>query len=874
MADDSQLDDAQPPDLAALAKLNASEISSALKIPENAGWIANVIGKGLLAAVGAVLNFLLAIVTKVVSIIQLVIEQGNAGLGNFAATVIGTVFGHAVDPNIGGGIFSTEGSAQIAQEVGAAVLTSVFGDVIAGDGGELQPGMERAEGFLGAVTEMVMRGFLLSTITEFVSLGQVKLVHELEEELISGLGLGRVARQVLRPLVHTTIATPAQWAVDLAYRPKLHSEADAVRLWELGELDDDALDQELGRAGWSAPRIEHFKDLHLHGLDFADGMRLASHGVLSEDDVVNALLHTGMLRTAAAERVQAWHLEKLEAWQLKAADVWLAKYSTGLLDHDTFVKSLRTIGLPADIAQAIVNVGGAHLETPRTLLSVAELITAWDNSILTQNQVHDYLLRRGYSDDDAQTLLLTHLAVGQHKTEVANQRLALQQQRAADKAAAHAAAVQAAHDKAVAAAAAKLAHQQQLAAERAQALKDAETRRQFVKQAAAGRQALVDAAHQAGTIASDHAAALKAQIAADETALLATITSQLADAHATFEEQRLELESADKQAALERQLEEVDVALETDTRARQAAVNSRLGTVDAVLQITVNDLADLYTARDAAINTDLTNNLATADVASLPVATERAQAATTKIADADAELTRKLHDLADHYAQLHQTVDDELAAKVLTDKDATKAHDRYTNAQAQGERLATQSHDLHVQALQDAAAATSALSAADATKQKATLTTNATKAHQTVATERLAAEHKAHATADAERIRLQALASQVGPIAQATATKAKARLTDQLTALAKVQTVQAAQIEHARADAAAIAQRAQDGVATAKAKLALLESTAGARETAAAAATAQLAAYDAMVEANRQALEQQILAHKVGGGALAAAAAT
>lgn len=864
MADDSIPDDIQPPDLDAAGVGVAQAVANLWGVGGIMDWAVNNGIRYLVYKYSWVIKSAIRLARYAATILQAALEQGNDEFAALATTGLRMMFGQGLDITFPSGAAAGTSLQDNAAAVGDAVLTAVFGPLNLTGGAELTPGVDRAEAFLGAMTELVTRSWMVNLFTELPSFGQVKIFAELEEELISGLGLGRVARSVLRPIVQTIVAEPAQWAVNLAYRPKLHDVSDAIRLWELGELDDAALDDELGRQGWSAAKIEHAKALHLKPLDFDSGMVLARHGVVTEDDVVAGLQHDGFGDAAAAHRVAAWHLRRVDGWTDKYIALLVSQYTSGFITQSVFQSSLQKTGRPQDELQEIAILAGATIEVPRRILSKDELMAAWTNNVITQDQVASGLKLLGYADGDVTTILLTRLAAGQHAAEVAQQKAdqiaARAAERAKEKAAAQAARAEAQQEHA----AAQLAKAQAVAAEKAQAAQDAESRRELIAQQAAQRRQLVDAQQQAATIAKDHADALKAQIDASEKALIATANAQEAEANVTFERSLLALKQTNRENALETALADVDLAAEADSAARQQGVTLRSQTVDQILALQLADLDTLYTARDQNITDDLAAALAALDIAQLPTAQERQQAAAQKSVDLDNELTRKLADIAAEYADKHATVDDELAQGVITDKAAQRQHDTLTTAQAQAERLATQQHDLGIQRLTDAAGAANAVAAATAAADKTKLQAAADKQRQQLTADKLAAQIAAQHAADTQQLSLQAIQGQQAAISAAEVAKRKKALTDADAKQQAQEALQAATIDQAEQTATANAAKAQSAVAAAQQRLSVSESTASAREAAAADATAKLQAFDAQAETSREQLEQTIMSHRLG----------
>lgn len=864
MADDEQPDDAAPPDAQGFINADINAKAAAWGIGQNMPWLINNFVQAFVGVIGVVIRLTTRIATEAVSALNTLLEQDNPELGRMATTILGTLFGQDITAAIPGGIINPGNLQDTAGAVGHAVLGAVFGSIDLSGGATLAPGTDRAEAYLGAITEMTVRGFLLDVLEELVPHWHLQFVHNLEESLISGLGLGRVARTVLHPIVNTLIAEPAQWAINLAYRPKLASPETAIAMWHRGDIGDGELDDILGRQGYGADHIGALKIQHQKHVELASIDVLFGHAVLSDGDASARLKLLGYDDQGAAEVWEATKLKHFESWYVREAEGWLSKLDAGLVDEGQFVDAVRALPLYPGVADQIVAIGHARLEAPRKALSIAELFTAWTNNILTQGEVNDRLVRMGYSEEDANTLLLTRLAIGNHQHEVADQKAAAQTARAAAIAAAKQARVEAAAEKAAAAAAARAAKAAQLAQQKAQAKSDAETRREFVAAAAEQKRQLVATQHAAAQLSSDQLSLANAQIAADTAALLAQIDGQVAQENATFEQQKLDLQAENREADLEEALANVDVAAEIDAKLRQQTVALKQAANDQTLAEKLGDLDTLYADRADLIQTDLANALDAVDVSVLPGSDERAAAATSKTAALDATLARRLDDLAAEYDDKQAAADKEHGDGTITDKTYETRSDTIANSRAQGARAAQQSHDLAVQALTGASAAPAGTPIAAATKTKTSLQTRADAATAKLGTDKIAAQLAAQQSHDKTALDLQVIQQQIGPITAAEAARRKLTLTQQDDAAKRAAQVNQAEIAKSQADAAAVVSKAAATAQAAHQRLAALQTATGARESATAAGVAAQTSLEASQEAAREALERTIAAHQPG----------
>ncbi len=819
--------------------------------------------KTVAQVLGNFLRVMPRIATYLAKFFQTTIEQSNPEFAALATSTLGTLFGTDISVDFGRAAGGGGGLQDSAASVGQAVLQTIFGGIDAAAGGGLKPDAEPAERFLGAVTEMVMRGWFVELIAEMIPVWNIKAFHELEEELIGGLGIGRLMRTAMRPYVQTLIATPMEWQLNLAARPKLASEANAIRMWQLGHLDDAALDDVLGRQGYGADHIESLKEIHWRQPSVGELATLFAHQVLADGDAVNRIKRDGYNDGEASMVWEATKFRHFDPWIVREAEVWLAKLESGLVTKDQFSAALNDIPLFPGVGAYLNHVADARLAAPRRALSVGELFVAWENQILTQNEVHDRLVQFGYSEDDATTLLLTRLAIGKHKTEVDQQRKQAQADRAAAKIAAQQQRQAAQAAKAAAAAAARAQRATQLAQQKAQAQANAEQRRQFIASAAEQKRALAAQQHAAGQITSDQLQLADAQIAADTAELLAQATAHDTAEQASFEQQLLDLRQANREADLQQQLDDVDLALQPIEAVRQQGVALRLQNVDTLLTEKLADVDQLYAARQQTLDDNLAAELAAVDVRLLPTKDERAAAAAQKVADLDATLTRKLQDIDAEYDDKQSAADSELAAGTITQKAHDTKTDTITNGRAQAKRAAQQSHDLAVAALQTSGNATDGLTVADATNAKTKLQTTHDAAVKKLGDDKLSAQLAAQQSADKERLNLQVIQQQIGPITEAEAARRRLTLQEQDAAAKKNEQVVAVEIAKAAAQAADQAARAATTADAARQRLQALQSAIRAREAATTANEASTASLNAAIERQRQDLERTIDAHSV-----------
>jgi hypothetical protein len=145
---------------------------------------------------------------------------------------------------------------------GARALVNAYMDAIAdANAGGLEPSDEGAKRIAGAAVHATLEGWFNGWILEMlgdcvpIEWMHFKDLTELSEEVIRSLGVGRLVRRAVAPLVDVAAATPMRWKVNKQYRPTLLSPAQAIRQAYRGNWDWADVQEICEREGYSDAAI-------------------------------------------------------------------------------------------------------------------------------------------------------------------------------------------------------------------------------------------------------------------------------------------------------------------------------------------------------------------------------------------------------------------------------------------------------------------------------------------------------------------------------------------------------------------------------------------------------------------------------------------
>jgi hypothetical protein len=120
-------------------------------------------------------------------------------------------------------------------------------------------GIKAAETFLGFATSFAVREGNADALSDVLGndLWDVgRVFKDFAEDFSKSIGLGRMLRVAIRPLLQIMVAQPLQNDLNTQYRPTLLGVADAIRAWKIGAFSDADLAAELQQHGYSDARIK------------------------------------------------------------------------------------------------------------------------------------------------------------------------------------------------------------------------------------------------------------------------------------------------------------------------------------------------------------------------------------------------------------------------------------------------------------------------------------------------------------------------------------------------------------------------------------------------------------------------------------------
>lgn len=338
-------------------------------------------------------------------------ESENAiapAFATMAADAVSALFGTAVSPDT----FSDTRNRG-ARTNAANALGRGFIDQIKGSASTLAPSDEAAAKYLTIVTQMAMEDWfkgwffeVLSSLVPQLDIGKIESYGELGDQIAQVLGLGRLSRRVLGPIVDTTIVTPLEWHVNRTYRPKLLGSGEVARQVARGRWTREQGIEELARQGFSNDRIEAILNAQRKYFSASDVRQFVTRDYWTKDQGLQHLKDQGFEHQAAEDALRLEGLRRIEQLEAAEASAIISAYANWEIDDSAFNRMMAASVGNATERTLLTELGNVRRELGRPRLPVSQIEQMVKSGVLNVTDYRRALRDRGYREDDVLALEL------------------------------------------------------------------------------------------------------------------------------------------------------------------------------------------------------------------------------------------------------------------------------------------------------------------------------------------------------------------------------------------------------------------------------------------------------------------------------------
>jgi len=330
------------------------------------------------------------------------VRNDNAsGLNSVIAAALGDLLGVEIsaDSIPQGG----QGAANIPRMVAVGgllhdLLGAEFGGAGTPDGVD---GAKAARAFTGFNVNFSAGASIIGILGEMSSLGYFKEFREVGESVAENLGLGRLHRGALKPLVDTLVTKPYTRQLLAKYRQTRLSPDQYVHYSIAGKLDIDTLKTHLSEAGYTDADIVILQDLLAKRLDVSSMAQLERAGRQTRDASIATLGLQGYAPVDADGLLVAQQLARDSALQAAYIGEAYSLARNRHLSESEFQGVLDSITMPESEKQLWAQRLSLHLLHPGKRISIAQLAYLGERNQITDVEVEAWVEAEGYDASDA-----------------------------------------------------------------------------------------------------------------------------------------------------------------------------------------------------------------------------------------------------------------------------------------------------------------------------------------------------------------------------------------------------------------------------------------------------------------------------------------
>ncbi len=330
-----------------------------------------------------------------------------------AVDVLNELLGTTIPPEQLGAGTDLESHLARAHTLGGYLHDSLLHEFLTSKQITPESGERAARTFSGLLINFGTATGVLAAIgglAPFIHLDDIRVIGE---DVAKNLGLGRLHRLALKPLMDILIGEPYKWAINKVGRPTQFKLGDVVNPFSGSIMQPGDIWESLAREGYSDDKIKALLELHRKKLAETDLFFLFTKGIKTSDQVAAYLERLGYTHDDALDRQEAELLRAEDPYQKELLAAVVEAYRMGNIPRaelEAIVNSV--LALPNERAIALL-AADYKRKVPHRSLTVAQLESALEQGIIDVSEFNDTLSSYGYSDNDTQILAqLTFLKIG------------------------------------------------------------------------------------------------------------------------------------------------------------------------------------------------------------------------------------------------------------------------------------------------------------------------------------------------------------------------------------------------------------------------------------------------------------------------------
>jgi hypothetical protein len=350
------------------------------------------------------------IVSQVLQVISTIRSNGAADFAQVTGQVLGEFMGIETESvNFKTGVTPADSLAR-AKQLGELVVTMLQDQF--GTAGPQSPeaGESAAKALAGYGINFATSNVFLSWLVELSTDGKFGDFDKLGEDVAQSMGLGRLTRQALRPLVRNAITQPYDRKMRSIYRADIPAVPELVKALASGRMADTDARAYMAQHGLSDQFISELIAQHTPSLSEGEIAELVERGLLDSTSASGMLKAQGNPDSIVAWKLQVSAVKRADAFRKAYLDEALKLAQQRFIDPATFATIVAKQNGPQDEQQSYLNRLGLWLESEHTRLKQADMLYLYEHGQVTLDELTAWMTDEGYNPQDQLALTLEFVA--------------------------------------------------------------------------------------------------------------------------------------------------------------------------------------------------------------------------------------------------------------------------------------------------------------------------------------------------------------------------------------------------------------------------------------------------------------------------------
>ena len=177
-------------------------------------------------------------------------------------------------------------------------------------------------------------------------------LREMGEDVARNIGLGRLVRRALTPLIQILVAQPLTWAINTKYLPSQFSEPMLVNPYLAATLPHDQLYNAMHLLGYSDDKIQAFIQMHQKRLNPAEVKLLVDNNLWDQQTALTYITNIGYPAELAGTILTLEDIREEKGWVDKFIAALEVDVVRGVITTDEFESLLN--GTPSSGTPGVI----------------------------------------------------------------------------------------------------------------------------------------------------------------------------------------------------------------------------------------------------------------------------------------------------------------------------------------------------------------------------------------------------------------------------------------------------------------------------------------------------------------------------------------